>query len=109
LTTIDDLLAERDWPEVSFIKIEVQGAEARVLAGASRALEQFRPVLFLEVDDQSLKRFGSSAAEVLDRVIKAGYTIHRRLGDEASQPLDPGEAVVLAGDGYEDFLLLPAG
>ena len=34
-TTIDDLLAARGWPEVSLIKIDVQGAEARVLAGAA--------------------------------------------------------------------------
>ena len=35
MTTVDDLLASRDWPEVSLIKIDVQGAEARVLAGAA--------------------------------------------------------------------------
>ena len=34
MTTIDDMLAARGWPEVSLIKVDVQGAEARVLAGA---------------------------------------------------------------------------
>ena len=36
MTTIDDLLSDRGWPEVSLIKIDVQGAEARVLSGARR-------------------------------------------------------------------------
>jgi len=41
MTTIDDLLTDRGWPEVSLIKVDVQGAEARVLAGARRTLERF--------------------------------------------------------------------
>src|SRR5580693_4951300 len=74
MTTIDDLLAARGWPEVSLIKIDVQGAESRVLAGARRTLERFSPALFLEVDDQQLRRYGSSAAELLTSVTAQGYT-----------------------------------
>src|SRR5262249_7918982 len=51
VTTLDDLLRTRGWPEVSLIKIDVQGAEAQVLAGARETLDRFRPVLFLEVED----------------------------------------------------------
>ena len=71
ITTIDDLLNDRGWPEVSLIKIDVQGAEARVLSGERQAIERFRPALFLEVDDQQLRQNGSSACELLTSVFSA--------------------------------------
>ena len=58
MTTIDDLLASRDWPEVSLIKIDVQGAEARVLAGAVRTLENAGPALSLR-STMKISRYGS--------------------------------------------------
>jgi FkbM family methyltransferase len=108
LTTIDDLLAARGWPEVSLIKIDVQGAEARVLAGARQALERFRPALFLEVDDQQLRQYGSSAGDLLKTATEQGYTIHSRLGKGLSTPLSVDQALALGGDKeYQDMLLLP--
>ncbi|MFO0887955.1 MAG: FkbM family methyltransferase [Isosphaeraceae bacterium] len=108
LTTLDDLLAARGWPEVSFIKIDVQGAESRVLAGAAGTLERFRPVLFLELDDQQLRRFGSSAAELLTSTGLQGYTIHSREGAGISAPLTVDQALARAeASGYDDLLLLP--
>ncbi len=108
VTTIDDMLAARGWPEVSLIKIDVQGAEARVLAGAHQALQRFRPALFLEVDDQQLRRYGSSAGELLESVTKQGYTIHSRVRNGLSPPLSMDQALALgATKEYEDMLLLP--
>src|SRR5207247_124015 len=59
--TIDDLLAKRNCPAVSLIKIDVQGAEERVLRGATRTLEKSHPALFIEIDDRALAAMGSSA------------------------------------------------
>jgi FkbM family methyltransferase len=109
-TTVDDLLAARGWPEVSLIKIDVQGAEALVLSGARQALERSRPALFLEVDDAALRRFGSSAGGLLESAVAQGYTIHSRVGEGFSAPLSVAEALSLEGTAdYEDLLLLPAG
>jgi FkbM family methyltransferase len=109
MTTIDDLLAARGWPEVSLIKIDVQGAEARVLAGARQTLERSRPALFLEVDDQNLRRYGSSAGELLTSATAQGYTIHARVGEGLSAPLGVEQALALGGaEEYQDLLLLPA-
>jgi FkbM family methyltransferase len=109
MTTIDDLLDARGWPEVSLIKVDVQGAEARVLAGARRTLERFRPALFLEVDDQQLRRYGSSAAELLTSATAQGYTIHSRVGKGLSNPLSVDQALATGeAKEYDDILLLPA-
>jgi FkbM family methyltransferase len=110
MTTIDDLLAARGWPEVSLIKIDVQGAEARVLAGAHQTLERFRPALFLELEDELLRKYGSSASELLSSFAAQGYSIHSRVGEGLSAPLSIDQALALSGTKeYEDLLLLPIG
>jgi len=108
-TTIDDLLAARGWPEVSLIKMDVQGAEARALDGARQALERVRPALFLAVDDRSLRRYGSSAAELLSSAAARGYAIHSRVGKGLSEPLTVERALELGETrAYDDLLLIPA-
>jgi FkbM family methyltransferase len=108
-STIDSLLAERDWPEVSLLKVDVQGAEARVLAGALETINRFRPALFLEVDDEALMRYGSSAEQLLVELRRRNYAIHRLKGKGISSPLSLNEAVTMAESrGYVDLLFLPA-
>jgi FkbM family methyltransferase len=46
LRTLDELLADRP---VDFIKIDVEGYEGHVLAGATRILNDQRPTLFVEI------------------------------------------------------------
>jgi FkbM family methyltransferase len=75
--TIDELLEERSWPAVSLIKIDVQGAEERVLRGAERTLRELRPAVFIEVDDAALRSMGSSAEAVLDLLASHGYEANR--------------------------------
>ena len=105
--TIDDLTAGDARP-VSLMKIDVQGAEMVVLSGARRSLAANRPVLFIEVDDEALGQFGSSAEELSKTVLDLGYTAHMltRKGPSPPQPL---EAVVSnsAGGAYSDVLFHP--
>lgn len=75
--SIDDLLRESGWPAVSLVKIDVQGAEERVLRGATRMLEQVRPPMFIEIDDAALREMGSSAQSVLNSLASYRYEIQR--------------------------------
>jgi FkbM family methyltransferase len=110
LWAIDDLLAARGWPEVSLIKVVVQGAEARVLAGAAETIKRYHPTLFLELDDQQLRRYGSSAAALLTSTSEQGYMIYSRVGKTLSKPLGVDAALGLgATSAYDDFLFIPAG
>lgn len=43
LTTIDKIVAELDLPRVDFIKMDIEGAERKALAGAAQTLKKFRP------------------------------------------------------------------
>lgn len=54
--TLDDFVFERNNRPPNFIKIDVEGAEGRVLCGAERILRMFRPILLIDLHtpDQDL-------------------------------------------------------
>jgi hypothetical protein len=70
---VDTLLAAHALPNVGFIKIDVQGAEMKVLLGSVETLARCRPAIFIEIDDAALRQFGSSAEEVLGWLESKGY------------------------------------
>lgn len=49
LTTIDKLVAELQLPRVSFIKMDIEGAERNAIVGAQRTLTRYRPRLAIAV------------------------------------------------------------
>src|SRR5688572_21512151 len=106
--TIDNVLRERGWPKVSLMKIDVQGAEERVLRGAMGTLRELRPPVFMEVDEAALRAMGSSAESVLELMISCRYEPHRIVKGGPVR-VSRTEAVRLCSDGtYVDFLFLPA-
>jgi FkbM family methyltransferase len=66
LRRLDQLVRE----PVHFLKIDVEGYEGQVLAGASALLEQQRPVLFLELHPHIVGRFGYSVRGILDSLAR---------------------------------------
>jgi FkbM family methyltransferase len=48
LTTIDHIVAELALPRVDFIKMDVEGAETRAIAGASDTLTRYKPRLAID-------------------------------------------------------------
>jgi FkbM family methyltransferase len=73
--TIDEIMRKWQSPEVSLIKIDVQGAEVRVLRGARETILKWRPTLFVEVDDAALIQAGFSADQLFDEIEGLGYKI----------------------------------
>lgn len=99
--TVDEILEKRGWPRVSLCKIDVQGAEERVLRGMTRTLEKFRPALFVEVES------GAQAESLLAHLAELGYRPRLLEKDGASPPLSPARALALSrAAGYLDFLFL---
>jgi hypothetical protein len=49
---------------IDFIKIDVEGAEMKVLQGAKKVLQQLNPVVLIELLDSRLKPAGNSVREV---------------------------------------------
>ncbi len=75
LDTLDAVVARLGLPRVDVVKIDVEGAEAGVIAGARTVLTTIRPVLMMELNDSALRAQGSSEASLL-------ATLQRELGYE---------------------------
>lgn len=103
--TIDELTSG-DSRNVALVKIDVQGAEMLVLAGARRVIETHHPAIFVEVDDSALEQFGSSGNELIENLGAQGYTGHVLTGrgiEAATAPTLTTKSI----DGYIDVLFLP--
>ncbi|HVJ54191.1 MAG TPA: FkbM family methyltransferase [Aliidongia sp.] len=109
MVTIDGLMAERGWPRVSLIKIDVQGAEFRVLQGAGQTIERSRPTLFIEVDDAHLRLAGCSAEMLLRHIVGLGYSAHllTRSGLSPVIPVEELLAGLTGSKSYADVLFIP--
>ena len=117
LATFDEELAE-DAARVAFIKCDVEGHEAAVLAGAAGTLERARPAVLVEVEERHHTR---PLADVLAEVVPDGYFAWAvtqaglRPAEEIDVERDHRAPLREAGDAtpgpeyVNDFLLLPHG
>jgi len=62
-----------DVPRVDFIKIDAQGAEGRILAGARQLLERDYPVVLFELWPRGMAAAGSSPSELFALLDALGY------------------------------------
>ena len=67
-TSMLDELADRD---IGFVKIDVEGHEGQVLAGATRLIERQRPTFIIEVEE---RHRADSVAEVFRYFSEQGYS-----------------------------------
>jgi FkbM family methyltransferase len=70
--TLDKVASGLNLDRIDFVKIDVEGAEASVISGASAVLEKMRPVMLLEINDGSLGASGMGAESLL-QVLRGGY------------------------------------
>jgi FkbM family methyltransferase len=92
-TTLDAWLAQAKVEQVGFVKMDVDGHECSVLAGAAEMLARDRPTILLEISPYILEVRGGSLGALLGQLEAAGYRLHG-LGDGAPLPRD---RVALAG------------
>jgi FkbM family methyltransferase len=70
LTTIDKVVAELRLPQVNFIKMDVEGAEANAIAGARETITRFKPRLAIAAEHKPEDQFELPNAV---RKIRADY------------------------------------
>lgn len=88
LTTIDMFAKSEHIHQINWIKIDVEGYELKVLKGAKETLEQLRPSLFIELDDNNLRQQMSSASALIDWLQKLNYKITDAAGGKELTPTD---------------------
>jgi FkbM family methyltransferase len=67
--TLDNIVSGH----VDMMTIDIEGYEGHALRGAIRLLQQYRPILFIEIHPEQLKSIGSTASEII-KILKEYYS-----------------------------------
>ncbi len=84
LTTLDQLVAERQLPRLDLVKIDVDGFEGKVLRGAAKTIDDLAPVLFFEIAPSHMARQGERGEDLLAALAARGYRFERDTGEPLS-------------------------
>lgn len=71
VTTLDSY----KFKNISFIKIDVEGYEVKVLEGARKSIEESKPVMLIEINRRALERAGTSAEMLFKVLAELGYSM----------------------------------
>ena len=76
---VDDVLSERGWNKVDFIKLDVEGSEVRALQGMSRLLKKpDAPIIYFESNTHTLGLFGEDHHKLKGLLRDAGYHLYKK-------------------------------
>jgi len=87
VTTLDAL--SEDLPvRVAVVKLDIEGAEAKALRGATALIARQRPILLIEIEPDHLARQGSSIGDIRDTLTPFGYDAYAITADARLTKLD---------------------
>jgi hypothetical protein len=84
---LDEVLRQREVQRVDVVKIDVEGFEPAVLAGAQTMLGRDRPALIFEYMDWAWKNCGYSYPEAESMLRDLGYAKFFTIGQQRLTPL----------------------
>jgi len=94
LVTLDAWAAREGLSRLDLLKVDVEGSERAVLEGARATLERFRPMLLLELNEETFGAAGYTGDTLAGWLRGLGYTLFlvdpfARIRLLQDQPLDP--------------------
>lgn len=94
MTTLDAFAERTGLARLDALKVDVEGAEIKVLAGGRETLRRFHPTILIELNPSCLGRFGADEATLLEALRALGYEIFRAThsGLETYRGLTAGES-----------------
>ena len=84
IVTIDDFVRQHGVARVDAIKLDIEGGEAKALAGAKETLRRTRPALVLELNATALVATGSAPLHIEETLLDARYRAFRIDDSDAS-------------------------
>jgi FkbM family methyltransferase len=73
VTTLDALATRLALTRLDFIKADIEGWEQPMIEGGRATLTRFKPALLIELNEEHLRRAGSSVAALWQLLIGLGY------------------------------------
>ncbi len=70
---LDDVLIDEKVNQVDIVKLDVEGAEEQVIAGAPNLFYHVRPIWFVELVQRRTDNFSGSAEKIFLNFLAAGY------------------------------------
>lgn len=104
MVTLDQLVREENISNVDLIKIDVEGYEAPVLAGATEVIAKYRPTLIFEYRERYWREVGFTFDDVRKQLAAVGYGEFFNITLRGLQPIgeipDPDMNVFTAGEAF---------
>ena len=66
-----------EFENVGLIKIDAQGFESYILSGAINTINKHRPYIFIEIEEDQLKKYGFDEQSLINQIEKMGYVVRR--------------------------------
>ena len=66
-----------EFDNVGLIKLDAQGFESYILSGATNTINKYRPYIFIEIEDDQLKKYGFSEQSLVEQLEKMNYIVRR--------------------------------
>jgi FkbM family methyltransferase len=76
-TTLDQVIKKLPIKTVDFIKCDVEGSELFVLQGGKHVIEQFKPIILIEIYEEWCKKCGYKGYEIVQFLKQLGYEIYQ--------------------------------
>jgi FkbM family methyltransferase len=95
LTSLDAFVADQSPARLDFVKADIEGAEGRLLSGATHTLRTLRPILLLELENRHLARFNTDIGAIRGRLSELGYVARYFTGSTWSTRPQPIQRNVL--------------
>ncbi|MEL6534040.1 MAG: FkbM family methyltransferase [Bacteroidota bacterium] len=73
ILVLDEYWKELGWDKLDFVKLDVEGFEANVLAGGQKVFSTYKPSFLIEFNRELYENIGSSFDHVLDHLESWGY------------------------------------
>ncbi|MBD1920405.1 FkbM family methyltransferase [Microcoleus sp. FACHB-831] len=99
---LDDFIKSHQIPKVDVIKLDIEGAELAALRGAKETITRFRPIILIEVNEETCQAAGYPPRALLDYLSEIGYRFDLIIRNGITRSIIPDEL-----DKFQNIICLP--